>query len=91
MFVLDVHRLPGSLLCHPESGFHRCEEFRGVSEKAFVDWQYQEKLSRARNSKSRNCNVVTPGDLYSLFLEASRQEQAKHALRRQERRVHGPG
>ena len=47
MFVPDVHRVPGSLLCHPEGGFHCSEELR-LSEQAFVDWQYQETLSRAR-------------------------------------------
>ena len=63
LFTPDVQRLPGSLLQHRRRvspiGTVACV----ASEKAFVDWQYQEKLSRAKNSASPNFDVFMPGDL----------------------------
>ena len=63
MFTPELQKIPGSLLHHPDNAMHRSEELRRLSEKAFVDWQYAEKLSRARNSKARNYNWYMPGDL----------------------------
>ena len=63
MFVPDIHKLPGSLLQHPEHGVKRSEELRRFSEKAFVDWQFREKTSRAKNAKPRDFRVYGPGDL----------------------------
>ena len=63
MFTPDVAKLPGSLLGNPEGAHHRSEGLRQMSEKAFVDWQYAEKLSRARNSQVRDFRVYVPGDL----------------------------
>ena len=63
MFVPDVERLPGSLLHHPELGPAQAEAMRMASEKAFVDWQYVEKLTRARNSKAKEYHNYLPGDL----------------------------
>ena len=63
MFTPNVHNLPGSLLHQPEHAFHRSENLRKISEKAFVDWQYREKLSRARNAKVRDYSMYMPGDL----------------------------
>ena len=63
MFVPDIHKLPGSLLQHPEHGVKRSEDLRRFSEKAFVDWQFREKTSRARNAKPRDFRIYGPGDL----------------------------
>ena len=49
---------PGGLLQNPESAFHRSEALRVISEKAFVDWQYREKWSRARNAKVVDYNIT---------------------------------
>ena len=63
LFTPDLHNLPGSLLQDPQSDFHRSEALRVLSEKAFVDWQYREKVSRARNAKPKNSRMYMPGDL----------------------------
>ena len=83
LFVPDLQKLPGSLLQHPESDYHRSEQLRVVSEKAFVDWQYQEKLSRARHSSSRNYDMFMPGDLvYFWRLQGQGRQGAASGLKK---------
>ena len=63
IFTPDVQGLPGSLLQDPQSDFHRSEALRVMSEKAFVEWQYREKTSRALNARPRDYRMYLPGDL----------------------------
>ena len=83
MFVPDIYKLPGSLLHHPAGGLARSEELRKISEKAFVDWQYQEKLSRVRNSRPRHYDLFMPGDLVYYWRRQGKNRQGQNAgLRR---------
>ena len=82
MFTPDVHRLPGSLLHHPSGSLQHAENLRIVSEKAFIDWQYQTKLSRAKNSRSRNYDMYMPGDLvYFWRLQGQGRKGGNSGLR----------
>ena len=82
MFVPDVHKLPGSLLHHPEGGLKRSESLRRHSEKSFIDWQYSEKLSRAKNSRAKDYNMYMPGDLvYFWRLQGKNRQSNGSGLR----------
>ena len=82
MFTPDVHRLPGSLLHHPSGSLQHAENLRIVGEKAFIDWQYQTKLSRAKNSRSRNYVMYMPGDLvYFWRLQGQGRKGGKFGLK----------
>ena len=82
MFVPDVHKLPGSLLHHPEGGLKRSESLRRHSEKSFIDWQYSEKLSRAKNSRAKDYNIYMPGDLvYFWRLQGKNRQSNGSGLR----------
>ena len=83
MFVPNVQKLPGSLLHHPEGGLHRSEALRICSEKSFIDWQYGEKLSRARNSRVKDYRMYQPGDLvYFWRLQGKNRQGNGTGLRR---------
>ncbi len=58
-----VHNLPLSMMQIPEGETESAEALRASAEKAFIDWQLQEKLSRARNSRHHQLNNYVPGDL----------------------------
>lgn len=58
-----VHNLPLEMMQLPEGEHETAEALRASAEKAFIDWQLQEKLTRARNSRHHKLNNFVPGDL----------------------------
>ena len=79
LFTPDIDKLPGSLLHHPEGSIHRSDALRKMSEKAFIDWQYSEKLSRARNSRVKDYNFYMPGDLVFFWRLQGQGRQTNNA------------
>ena len=55
--------------------FKREAESRAVAEKALVDWQAQQRVNRAMNSRSRAQCVYRPGDLVFFWRT---QESGRH-------------
>jgi hypothetical protein len=48
---------------NPEGELDRAVQLRAEAEKALSDWQAQQRLSRARNSRTRPRMEFQPGDL----------------------------
>ena len=63
VFSERLHDLPMELLQDPEGEVEVAQSLRNQAEKVFIDWQLQEKLTRARNSKHRTPKTILPGDL----------------------------
>ena len=55
--------MPSELLMDPDADWDSSHVLRASAERAFVDWQLQEKLSRAKNSRHHSWKDVYPGDL----------------------------
>ena len=62
--VQTLQEFPPELLVENASGeFARTVERRASAERAHVDWQAQQRLSRARNSRTRPAYDFEPGEL----------------------------
>ena len=62
-FENRVHDLPLEMMQSPDGEVELASRIRNMAEKAFVDWQLQEKLTRARNSRHHVIPEFHPGDL----------------------------
>ena len=58
-----IHDLPLEMMANPDGEIERAEQLRADAEKCFIDWQLQEKLGRARNSRHHAMPSFVPGDL----------------------------
>ena len=63
LFDNRVHDLPMEMMQNPDDEHDSAVQLRASAAKIFIDWQLQEKLTRARNSRKYQPKVVTPGDL----------------------------
>ena len=63
LFEKRIHDMPSELLMDPDADWDSSHVLRASAERAFVDWQLQEKLSRAKNSRHHLWKEVYPGDL----------------------------
>ena len=62
-FENRVHDLPLEYMQSPDGEVELASQLRSSAEKTFVDWQLQEKLTRARNSRHHQIPEFYPGDL----------------------------
>ena len=63
LFDNRVHDLPMEMMQNPDGEHESAVQLRASAAKVFIDWQLQEKLTRARNSRKYQPKAVTPGDL----------------------------
>ena len=63
VFERRTHDIPLEMMHSPEGEMEIAAQLRQQAEKSFIDWQVQEKLTRARNSKHHPHKDLCPGDL----------------------------
>ena len=59
----DANKLDEVILTQPLQDFQKEAQLRATAEKALADWQAQQRVTRAANSRTRPSHLYHPGDL----------------------------